>query len=333
MKILVCWGTRPEMIKIRPLLGAFDRQSINYATLFTGQHEDLSYGLPTHRAWINNLCLNRLNDIVSSILEYPIDPSFTHVLVQGDTSSALAMALSAFNHGKKVIHLEAGLRTYDLQNPYPEELNRQLISKIADINFCPTKDDRDNLIREKILGEKFVVGNTIIDNLVTYNFPVSYNNEVLITLHRREKHKEIDQWFTQLDKLASENSDLSFLLFKHPNPDVLKHYHIFKSVKLLESIGHKEMAERISKCRFLISDSGGMQEEASFFKKKIIVCRSATERGEDIYSNVLCENVNLLSEIFYFIKDNYRIINSHPCPFGCGNSSEKIVEILKAYEK
>jgi UDP-N-acetylglucosamine 2-epimerase (non-hydrolysing) len=332
--ILLAYGTRPEWIKIKPLIDVFNKEGFPYRTLFTGQHMDLvkekqaDYG-------INLLEFgngNRLNNIVSAILNTcdrtTMWDEITHVLVQGDTTSVLAVALSAFHHGIKVIHLEAGLRTYDNQNPYPEEQNRRLVSQITDIHLCPTELSMQNLINEKILGDKYVVGNTVLDNLLQYKDKCEYTNKVLVTMHRRENHYWMDRWFKEIDRLAELHMDLDFIIPLHPNPNVQKHRDLLKNVKIVEPMSHEELLNLLIKTKMVITDSGGLQEECSFFNKKCLTCRKVTERPEAIgQSTIMVENPNDLFELF-----NKNILNSeinYECPFGDGHSAEKIIEILK----
>ena len=151
-KLLICYGTRPEWIKVKPIIDELKKSNIEYETLFTGQHKDLvaggaDYTLPI----INETDGNRLDSIISSIFQ-SVDDSlqkFTHILVQGDTTSVLALAISSFHRKIEVIHLEAGLRTWDNNNPYPEEFNRSVVSKLASIHLCPTENNKQNLIQEK----------------------------------------------------------------------------------------------------------------------------------------------------------------------------------------
>jgi UDP-N-acetylglucosamine 2-epimerase (non-hydrolysing) len=254
--------------------------------------------------------------------------SFDYVLVQGDTATAFACALAAFNLKIKVIHLEAGLRTKDLDNPYPEEGYRQMISRIASINLCPTTLASQNL-KDEGIGNAHVVGNTVLDNLIKYKGSESYGNKVLVTLHRRENHNTMDQWFRSLDAIAKQyKEDLEFILPIHPNPNVSKHKSILQHVNVVEPLSHDDTMKLLTECKFCITDSGGIQEEASFFNKKAIVCRKNTERQEAIMSGhvVLCTKP---SDLFSNVEDmlrNYRVDNS--CPFGDGKSSEKIKELL-----
>ena len=159
MKILLSFGTRPEWIKIKPLITAFQQNNIEYNCLFTGQHTDL---LTSHHFdWeitIDNSNNNRLNNVIASVLRADLPWSnWDYILTQGDTASAYAVTLAAFNNNIKTIHLEAGLRSNDLLNPYPEEAYRQMISRIADINFCPTEESAQNLRNENVLGKIYTV--------------------------------------------------------------------------------------------------------------------------------------------------------------------------------
>lgn len=327
--ILICFGTRPEYLKVKPLFEEFDRTGISYKKVFTGQHEDLLKEVYfDHRLYIED-SNNRLNAVFSSVLlqseKIFSDESPDYVLVQGDTTSACAFALSAYHHRIKIIHLEAGLRTYDRENPYPEEINRQIISKIADIHFCPTKMNEKNLIRENTIGSIHIVGNTALDNL--RDTEITTENLILITLHRRENHERIDEWFEELEKLANHYSDHEFILPIHPNPNVQKHKGILKKVKVVDPLNHSEIIDIVRRCKLIVTDSGGIQEEASFLKKRAIICRKTTERPESLgQSGLLCGNPEDLNSFFR------GAINSHQvkgeCPYGDGKASQKISNIL-----
>ena len=332
-KILICYGTRPEYIKIEPILLNELSQWHNIRTLFTGQHRDIGKGLvkPDYMFEMHDSAPNRLNSIVSSItgsysLDQVLEDGFTHVLVQGDTASAFTCALAAFNKGLKVIHLEAGLRTYDKSHPYPEEVYRQCISRIADTHLCATKSNKTNLLREMVQGEIHIVGNTVLDHL--RDVPISYNNDVLVTLHRRENHKSIAFWYQQIEDIAFDNQDLNFVFVSHPNPNSQCSLHKeLSNMRIIPPVHHKEFVKKIGACRFLITDSGGLQEEASFLKKKTIVCRETTERPEALGSfNHLCKKVGDLPEIFNKVKDDFT--PSATCPFGDGKAAEKILQVI-----
>jgi len=330
-KILLAYGTRPEYIKIKSLIDIFNRESFLYKVLFTGQHQNLTTHHHDYHIDIKN-GLNRLDSMVQSMMnKLPIYTQFddiTHVLVQGDTTSALAIALSAFHNGIKVIHLEAGLRTYDKENPYPEEINRRIISQIADIHLCPTNLSRENLENERILGDKYVVGNTVLDNLLPYKKKCEYTNKILVTMHRRENHYWLDQWFNQINVLAIMYPDYEFILPIHPNPNVRKHRNCLTNVTVIDPLPYEEMLDLLVKTRLVITDSGGIQEECSFFNKKCLTCRKVTERPEAIgQSTFMVKSPNKLVEIFNRHINNYEI--DYECPFGDGHSAEEIMRILK----
>jgi len=322
--ILLCFGTRPEWLKIKPLIKYLD----NYKLLFTGQHPDLLNNVEVdYRINISNSS-NRLDQLISDCLTQFPDGDFDSVLVQGDTASAFACAIAALNRRKKIIYLESGLRSYDLNHPYPEEAYRQMISRISDVNLCPTNLSKQNLISEKVNGECYVVGNTVLDNLLPYKEKCEYTNKVLVTLHRRENHYWIKEWFEEINQLSKSNPDLEFILPIHPNPNVKKYEKILTHVNVIEPLSHSELLNILVKSKFVISDSGGLQEEGSFFNKKVIVCRMTTERPEGIDTGHLyiCKSPTELPSLFNLINKDYGI-NSE-CPYGDGKSSQKIKEIL-----
>ena len=324
MKLLLCFGTRPEWLKIKPLVKIFGGHEL----LFTGQHVDLLKEIKADYRIEVKENENRLDQLISDcLLQFP-NGDFDGVLVQGDTASAFACALAAFHREKKIIYLEAGLRTYNLAHPYPEEGYRQMIARLSDINLCPTNISKDNLTLEKTKGESFVVGNTVLDNLLPYKEKCEYTNKVLVTLHRRENHKLMDQWFREVNRLARENSDLEFILPLHPNPDVQVHKNLLTHVNVISPLSHPSLLGILCQCKLVISDSGGIQEEGSFLNKKIIVCRKTTERPEGKVSGhlIMCESPENLYRIFNDLKYNYEI--EEECPYGDGDSSSKIATLL-----
>lgn len=322
--ILICFGTRPEYIKVKSLIDNFP----NIKTCFTGQHPDLLNNINVDYKLLmdKELSENRLNNIFSNIFYYNIFNDIEYVIIQGDTSTACAIALSAFNHGKKIIHLEAGLRSCNLKDPFPEEMNRQVISRLVDIHLCPTEFNKQNLLNENVSGEIYVVGNTGLDNISKED--CEYNNQVLITMHRRDNHHNMDKWFQELEKIALQYLDIDFIIPLHPNPNVKKHKHIFKKVKVVEPMSHDDLISYVKKCKFVISDSGGLQEECSYLNKKIIVCRKTTERPESVgIHSLMCDKPELLIELVNKINKNYEV--DALCPYGNGKSWKNIKEILK----
>ena len=323
--ILISFGTRPEYIKIKPLLEVF-KGHIPYKLLFTGQHEDLLSSMQEDLRRLKVVAgHNRLDSIVESVMNNDeIFKDVDAVLVQGDTTSVLAVALAAFHRKVKVIHLEAGLRTYNKDHPYPEEFNRRVVSCMADINLCPTQESVSNLLKETVPGQIHLVGNTVLDNLI--HIEPSRQNHVVITMHRRENHHILPEWFSELDKLAQENPELDFVLPIHPNPNVQKHRKLLKHVRVVDPMDYSEFLELLSTSFLVITDSGGLQEESSFFKKKCIVCREKTERIEGMGTFSFMTDPEGLSELFYTLKADPIPVGD--CPYGDGHSAERIRDIL-----
>tara|TARA_B100002019_G_scaffold241528_1_gene217553 strand:+ start:2124 stop:3113 length:990 start_codon:yes stop_codon:yes gene_type:complete len=324
--ILICFGTRPEYIKLKPLMNAMDGV-LEYKTLFTGQHKDLVKHKPDLSIEIED-GRNRLDSIISSTMNSIDFSGISCVIVQGDTTSVLAVALSAFNNKVPVVHLEAGLRTYNLEQPYPEEANRQLVSRITDLHLCPTENAAINLRSEGVPSQKIhVVGNTVLDNLV--GVEVTDEHKILVTMHRRENHARIEDWFDAIDKLASRNKAYEFCLPVHPNPAVKEKAKTLNNLKIVEPMSHEKLVKYLSSCSYVITDSGGIQEEAAFFRKPCLVCREETERHEGLDNfSLLCKKPEDLAKLCSQL-DNLQMKGE--CPYGDGNASKKIVEILNEH--
>tara|TARA_R110002051_G_scaffold11808_2_gene42533 strand:+ start:3755 stop:4738 length:984 start_codon:yes stop_codon:yes gene_type:complete len=320
--ILLTYGTRPEYIKLRPLIEEFKRESVDCKVVQIGQHTSLLNDDYDDRIQIFNRD-NRLDSIVTSVLTHSnhLYKDILKVIVQGDTSSAMAVALGAFHRGIPVYHIEAGLRTGDKANPCPEEVNRRIISSIASVHFCPTKKDKINLLVEGFEKDTILVtGNTAIDNLK--DIQVGTSKEILVTMHRRENLDNLQDWFEAVEVLADLYPGYSFVCPAHPNPvvqEAAKEY--FTKVKVIDPLPHSEMLERIANCHLVITDSGGIQEECSWFKKLCLVCRSVTERPSQ--SSILCRHSHTLVDTF---KLNHKRLVTQECPFGDGNAAKKITE-------
>lgn len=330
--LLIAFGTRPEWIKIKPVVDKI-KGKIPFKLVCTGQHHSLiDNSLSNYDVSYLNITdetTNRLDSIIISVL-HQIDKYLnyvTHIMVQGDTTSAFAVALAAFHRRIKIIHLEAGLRSWDKDNPYPEEFNRISIGSMADIHLCPTAECKENLRKIKSNASvATVVGNTVLDNLVDIQPTIS--NIVFVTLHRRENIRFIREWFEAINKLAIDHPELEFVFPMHPNPEIRKHKDILTNVKVIDPLPYDQCIDYIAKCGLVITDSGGLQEESSFLKKKCIVCRKTTERteGEYIFSE-LCYDPSMLANIFNDTK--IELVND-TCPYGDGKSSEKILNILES---
>jgi len=338
--ITIAFGTRPELLKIEPLLKYWKSIGFDDFNIWlTGQHFELCLQLRDNWEFSKYVktCYriddgeNRLDDIVGTIiLAHSIRAldrqKVSAILVQGDTASAYACALAAFHRKIPIIHLEAGLRSYDNENPYPEEFYRRSISMMSDINLCPTVQNSYNLIEEKAPGKNFIVGNTILDTIK--DIIPTKTNTILCTLHRREILENIEEWFNNLDKLAELNKEYTFILPIHKNPDIYKYKNSFKYVKCIDPLNHTDFIKYLSSCAAIISDSGGVAEEGTWFKKPIFLCRKSTERpeGENFYIWIKKPEDLLKANISFYCNDNS--FKNFYSPFGDGNSSKKITEIL-----
>lgn len=331
--LLIAFGTRPEWIKLKPVIDEI-RNKIPFKILYTGQHIDIIDDSLKNYTYgkieiANDISSNRLDSVVSSIMSQ-IDQHLegvTHVMIQGDTTTVFAVALTCFHRGIKVIHLEAGLRTYDNQHPFPEEFNRQATSCIADIHLCATETSYKNLKKENKQGDIVVVGNTVLDNL--RGMQSNGGKNVLVTLHRRENHDEIHKWFKALDILSERNPELRFILPIHPNPNVIKHEHLLRSIEVCKPLSHNYLLNVLTNSKIVITDSGGIQEESAFFHKPCIVCRKKTERSEGLNQfSWLCDKPEKLFSIFDKLKD-HSINKNLICPYGDAYASKKILKVLE----
>lgn len=342
--ILIAFGTRPEVIKLFPLIIELQQQNIPFKILFTGQHKDLFKSfeklIPKPDYQLSVMIKNQpLNLLVANILTQsePIfsdsDQNFSHVIVQGDTATSYALALSAFFHKIKIIHIEAGLRTYHKYQPFPEEINRTMISHLADYHFVPTKCGYDNLIKENINHQHIhIVGNTIMDSIRLMGIESQNLNIVIVTLHRRENRDNLGILFNQINTLSFKHPRLKIIVITHPSiPNTKYREYLNDSIKLLKPLPYFAFLKLISECRFIISDSGGIQEEVTYFKKKILICRNVTERPEVVESGFgKLVGDNIIDNVRWALKPFKHYIES---PFGDGHSCRKIVEILKPFIK
>ncbi len=342
--ILIAFGTRPEIIKLFPVVHALEKRGIPHKTLFTGQQTDLYEDVkdlvpPPDFSFADAFAGGQKHNtlgasyvkICAAAEALYTRQRFDIVVVQGDTTTAWALAQMAFYNSVRVAHVEAGLRTFDLTNPYPEELNRTLIAQIADYNFAPTRQAFETL--EKTGARNVhLVGNTIVDAVEyfkkTMHLAAETTPRVPVTLHRRENHAIMDELFRKLEAIARRNSDLEFILPIHPNPNVQKHRPLLKApnIRVIDPVGYPDMLRMMSRAAFLITDSGGIQEEATCFNKKVIIAREKTERPEvvDIGLGVLAgRDIDKAVE--------WARIPPGPAaasPYGDGQAARKIADIL-----
>jgi len=371
-KIMIIFGTRPEAIKMAPVIDVLRREKeIETVVCSTGQHREMlkqvleifnieiDFDLDLMRANqdLFDISVNSLNKLKEVLTEHTPDI----LMVQGDTSTAFISALAAFYKRIKIAHVEAGLRSYNINSPYPEEANRRFISVISDYNFAPTEDAKQNLIKEGFEKEKiYVTGNTVVDALHMVkeklnNLELSAKNEyelnnsfgenlfakpfILVTMHRREKFgDEFKSVLKTLKEIALQRPEYNFIYPVHLNPNVqVPVNEILKGVKNIKLIPPQDYFKFIylmSKCLFIMTDSGGVQEECFVFEKPVIVLRDVTERNEAIkagYAFLVSSSEKLIKEKFFEIENNlkngYNYFNCEN-PFGNGKSAKIIKEIL-----
>ena len=368
MKVMSVFGTRPEAIKMCPLVLELNRhKEIESLVCLTGQHREmLRQVMDTFQiAEDYNLDIMRPKQTLSSILSGILlnmdqvletaKPDI--VLVHGDTSTSFAAALSAFNHHISVGHVEAGLRTNNKWSPFPEEMNRCLTARIADYHFAPTENNRRNLQREGVTRNIFVTGNTVIDSFQTtvkekYRFANDLLNPaaasgrkiVLITAHRREN------WGHPLKNICETILELSIrypeLLFIYPvhlNPVVRETVFPIlgdkENVLLLDPLDVLDMHNLMSRSYLVMTDSGGLQEEAPAFGIPVLVLRTETERPEAVEAGTVkvvgVEKENILREAVCLIDSQaaYSKMAHAVNPYGDGNASPRIVQHLLDNEK
>jgi len=335
MNIAVCFGTRPEYLKVLPFINELVKKNIDHKVYYIQQHVSIAETISDTIVRVNlpQLSSNRLNSIGSAILselENVFDTNHSHIVVQGDTSTALFCALHGFHNKLKVVHIEAGLRTYDITQPWPEEANRQMISRITDFHFTPHVDCEFVLKNEKVSGYIYTVGNTILDLVKSYNLQPSLQNKILITFHRRENWDKLDIFIDELKKVLLIKPHLEFIWPMHPNPDLQRKiknaFNSVDNIRLISPLPHREFTELIAQSQFIITDSGGLQEEASFLGKMCLVLRESTERYHIPYPYVqLIRDISTLSTVI----TNFIPHNMLQCTvYGNGNASEKIIEYL-----
>jgi UDP-N-acetylglucosamine 2-epimerase len=330
MLLTILYGTRPEFIKIEPLILQLEKTDINFNIVKIQQHSDLILNTPYDiKIDIDDISTNRLDNILLNTIDKADIwlKNTTHLLIQGDTYSGLSAALAASSRNIKILYLESGLRTFNKNNPYPEEMVRTCISALADLHFCPTKQNAINLIQAGVRTPKYVTGNTVLDTIDPT--PISQENKVLITMHRRENLPIMDQWFKQIDKLTRWYPQYEFIFPMHPNPEIQKLKHLIPKVKIIKPLSREDLIIEIKKSILIISDSGGICEETNWLKRKLIITRYCTERQECLWNQnaSLCKTPEFLTTSFKRML--HRKLDDYiPC-FGDSHTSEKIIKILK----
>jgi len=364
LKILVCFGTRPEAIKMAPVIHELKKQKLDFKVCVTAQHREMldqvldffeikpDYDLDLMQP---NQSLNQLSANILTEMDLVFEKEKPGlVLIQGDTTSAALVALAAFHHRIKVGHIEAGLRTYNKAAPFPEEVNRQLTARIVDWHFAPTARANSNLLKEHIPKDHiYITGNTVVDALQwaikkMESEPLSEEIKkikallnpnkkmILVTGHRRENFGEGLIHICEALLELSEREDVELIYPVHLNPNVtgpvqklLSHK---RNIHLIAPVDYPTMLWLIRECNIIISDSGGIQEEAPTFKKPVLVTREVSERMEGVEAGfsflvgtdkdkILAESVRLLNH-----PPDFSGIEN---PYGDGTAAFKIVEFLK----
>ena len=366
--ILFVFGTRPEVIKLAPIILEMKKYPDKYKIFIcnTEQQKELSnqtlnyFGL---QADINLDCMREnqtLASVQSRILttldkvydDYKIDAT----IVQGDTMTVLCGALVSYYRKVPVFHVEAGLRSYDIFEPFPEEIMRQMTSRVAQLHFAPTQKNKEALLREDISGSKiFITGNTVIDALFclseavlnkaeeffTSKGIVIDENIVLITVHRRENHGDrIDRILEALEFLVNEYSNHTFVIPVHPNPNVKCKIHNrlgkYENVYLMPPLDYPYLVYLMKNAKLILTDSGGIQEEAPSFGCPTLVMRYETERQEGVNAGVSVlvgadydKIVSYSGEVLSRTRAETRLKAQNP--YGNGNSAAIIENIISKY--
>ncbi|MCK5224051.1 UDP-N-acetylglucosamine 2-epimerase (non-hydrolyzing) [Candidatus Calescamantes bacterium] len=352
MRCGVFLGTRPDTLKQIPVIWELQKNSIPHDIIATGQHTTLLTSVleefslkPDHSFEIKRSGLNDLSGILLQKLHHLFNEyKYDLVIVQGDTTTSLISALAGFYSGAKIAHIEAGLRSFDCRDPFPEEMNRKLIGQLADLHFPPGAAARDNLIKEGVSPTDIhLTGNTIIDLLrITAEEYPSKENNVLITLHRRENwgHK-MECACRVIGRFAEKYPDKQFIFPVHPNPKVKETvYNILgdSPVQLIEPLSYHDFIKLLKGAYLVITDSGGVQEEAAFLGKPVAVIRETTERPEIIDSGagILCgtNEQRMYSIIDKIFSDPaiHKQMKKYLKTYGDGYSSKEIVAKIKGYE-
>ena len=364
LRIMSVFGTRPEAIKMAPLVKELaSREEIESLCCVTAQHRqmldsvmkvfdlraDCDLDIMTPRQTLSSITSKCLTGMDGAIERLKPDM----ILVHGDTSTTFAGALSAFYHQVPVGHVEAGLRTYDKYSPFPEEMNRRLVTAIADLYFCPTKNNRDNLLKEGIDKGIFITGNTVIDALRTtvrsdYVFATQKLNEldyanrkvILVTCHRRENYGEpMRNIMLALRQIAEQNEDVELVYPVHLSPVVREAVDAYlrgaPRVHLIEPLPADEMHNIMARCYMVLTDSGGLQEEAPALGKPVLVMRRETERPEAVEAGTvkLCgvvqDDIVTMAERLIRDRNAYEKMAHAVNPYGDGKACARIADAIE----
>jgi UDP-N-acetylglucosamine 2-epimerase (non-hydrolysing) len=373
VKNLIVFGTRPEAIKMAPLVKAFQKKTQKFETrvCVTAQHREMldqvleffeikpNYDLDLMKP--NQNLYSLTGDIINGLKLILEEFKPDYVYVHGDTTTTMASSIAAFYSGAKVCHIEAGLRTHNKHSPFPEEINRQITGRIADIHFAPTNTSKKNLLKENISENSILItGNTVIDALLdsASRVNVIQNDEIdflkkeidfakriiLITGHRRENH---GQGFINiceaLKEISLTNPDVQIIYPVHLNPNVLKPVHNLlgevANIKLISPLAYPAFVWLMNQSYLIITDSGGVQEEAPSLGKPVLVMRDTTERPEAVEAGTVIlvgtDKNKIVRECNSLLNDKvrYEQMSALHNPYGDGKACARIVNYIEEISK
>lgn len=366
-KNLIIFGTRPEAIKMAPLINEFNNNS-NFDTkvCVTGQHREMLDQVLNFFNIIPDFDLNLMRpnqnlysltaDIILGLKEVLYDYMPDYVFVHGDTTTTMAASIAAFYSGAKICHIEAGLRTFNKLSPFPEEINRQITSRIADYHFAPTTVSKENLLKENIPEKNILVtGNTVIDALVYSSIKVETEESedilelknkldktkklILVTGHRRENHGlGFLNICEALKEIAESNENIEIVYPVHLNPQVQKPVYELLSpvtnIHLLKPLSYPAFVWLMNRSYLIITDSGGVQEEAPSLGKPVLVMRDTTERPEAVDAGTVIlvgtDKEKIVKETNGLISNSlhYQTMSELHNPYGDGNACKRIVNFM-----
>lgn len=365
--VMVIYGTRPEAIKVAPVIKALENDdSVTPIVVVTAQHRemldqvnevfnitpDVDLDLMAHGQTLNGIAGSVITKIDSVLNEYRPNA----VLIQGDTTSVMGAAIAAFNRGIPVVHLEAGLRSGDIMSPFPEEANRKIVSQIARIHLAPTEVSRSNLLADGVPDEDIhIIGNTVIDALRwAVTRPTRFTDPklqglkddqrrvLLVTTHRRENlGANMVNIGKAMRKLATVYADLLVVWPAHKNPKVrasiAPQIDDLDNVISIEPVGYGEFSHLIASSDIVLTDSGGIQEEAPSLGKPVLVLRENTERPEAVDAGTAkligTDTERIVSEVSCLLDDSaaYNAMANAANPYGDGYSADRSARILKQF--
>ncbi|MGC6479554.1 MAG: non-hydrolyzing UDP-N-acetylglucosamine 2-epimerase [Flavobacteriaceae bacterium] len=367
-KVLLIFGTRPEAIKMAPLVKEFQKNTLDFETKIcvTAQHREMldqvlsffdivpDFDLDLMQPGQNlySLTATIINSLRPILEEFKPD----YVFVHGDTTTTMASSIASFYSGAKVCHIEAGLRTFNKLSPFPEEINRQIAGRVCDYHFAPTPTSKENLLKENITEQTILVtGNTVIDALFeSVNRVKNLSNPavdtiksklgdtpdvILVTGHRRENHGDgFERICLALREIAEKKPEVKIIYPVHLNPKVQepvnRHLSDVENIILIDPLSYPDFIWLMNRSKLIITDSGGVQEEAPSLGKPVLVMRDTTERPEAVDAGtvkLVGTNIKLIvHETLQLLdnKDMYQRMSELHNPYGDGKACKRIVEFI-----